>query len=111
LLIQAPPGVIRDGLLPSGAYRPPILQTSAHSSSVTGCTDRRMDVTRLMRDSAGVAFTCFSDTGLGKALTAFRSTRTHGSPGADDADDLQPLVGMVEEPLIPRLHCDHVQLG
>ena len=38
-------------------------QTSIHSASVTGWTERRMEVTSDISASFGLAFTSFSDTG------------------------------------------------
>src|SRR5580704_13860842 len=69
---------------PSGRRQPlysPMRQTVAHSSSVTGCTERRDSVTNAILARAGSAFTATRETGFGKGATALKSTSTQGSPG------------------------------
>ena len=53
---------------------PPISQTSFHSSSRTGCTERREFTTSTMSFSRFSALTAASVTGFGTSATAFRST-------------------------------------
>src|SRR6185312_2562100 len=57
------------------SHRPPILHTSFHSFSVTGWTERRKEVTKLMSFNFGLAFTAARVTGLGMSFTAFTTTR------------------------------------
>src|SRR4029079_1521843 len=64
----------------SQAFSPPILQTSFHSASVTGCTDRRPYFTSAMPLSFGSALIAASVTGFGSGLSATVVTATHGSP-------------------------------
>ena len=61
-------------------FMPPILQTSFHSLSVTGCTDRREYLTSAMSFSFGSAFTAASVTGFGSGSTAPVVTATQGPP-------------------------------
>src|SRR4029079_15320412 len=49
-------------------FRPPILQTSFHSASVTGCTDSREYFTSAMSLSFGSALIAASATRLWRAL-------------------------------------------
>ena len=53
----------------------------SHSSSVTGWTERRKEVTSAILASVGSALTAASVTGFGSGFTALKSTRTQGSPG------------------------------
>src|SRR6185437_2243152 len=65
---------------PPPYFTPPILQTSFHSASVTGCTDSRPYFTSAMSFSFGAALIAASVTGSGSGSTALTSTTTHGSP-------------------------------
>src|SRR5690606_5815622 len=56
------------------AYSPPSLQTICHSSSVTGCTERREYLTNAMSWSFGCALISSSVTGRLKGLSAATST-------------------------------------
>ena len=56
-------------------------QTSRYSSSVTGCTESRIEVTSDILASFSLALTSFSVTGFGISHTARMSTQSHfGSP-------------------------------
>src|ERR1700761_8043084 len=55
-------------------FTPPMRQTSFHSLSVTGCTDRRKLVTSDISLSLGLALQSASVTGLGTSFTAWTST-------------------------------------
>ena len=50
------------------AYSPPILQTSFHSSAVTGCTDRREYFTSAMAASFFSALMAAIVTGFGRGV-------------------------------------------
>src|SRR5690606_12100540 len=56
--------------------RPPMRQTSSHSSSVTGWTESRIEVTSAILASLGLALTSFSVTGCGMSRTARMSTHS-----------------------------------
>jgi hypothetical protein len=51
--------------------------TSAHSSGLTGCTERRAVRTSAIWASFGLALAAASDTGLGISHTARTSTHCH----------------------------------
>ena len=51
-------------------------QTSSHSSARTGCTESRIEVTRLIFASFGLALTAASPTGTGMSQTARTSTHS-----------------------------------
>src|SRR5262245_17810905 len=67
------------GSLPPPYFSPPILLTSFHSASVTGCTDRRPYLTKAMSLSFVSALIAASVTGFGNGLSATVVTATHGS--------------------------------
>ena len=58
-------------------YNPPILQTSFHSSDVTGCTDSREYFTSAMSLSRLSALMAAIVTGVFSGLSALRSTQTN----------------------------------
>ena len=98
---------------------PPMRQTSAHSSAVTGCTERRELMTSTILASFGLALAASSVTGFGTGATAFTSTHSHlplsslaiGMGERDhlqDADDLLALVRVIEEAQVAELHRPHV---
>src|SRR5215475_2677682 len=60
-------------------FSPPILQTSFHSASVTGCTDRRPYFTSAISLSFDSALTAASVTGLANDFSAAVCTATHAS--------------------------------
>src|SRR5579864_2280339 len=66
----------RDGHRHTG-HSPPILQTSFHSSAVTGCTERREYFTSAMSASFFSALIAAMVTGLGIGLSALMSTQTN----------------------------------
>src|SRR5262249_12292336 len=57
---------------PQPFFPPPILQTSAHSSPVTGCTESREYFTSAIFFSFGSALTAASVTGVGTGSTALK---------------------------------------
>gem|GEM_PF-5071943 len=58
-------------------------QTSKYSSSVTGCTESRIEVTSDMLASLGFAFTSFRETDFGMSRTALICTQSQrASPSA-----------------------------
>src|ERR1700746_2166961 len=60
-----------------GRYNPPILQTSFHSSDVTGCTERREYFTSAILASFFSALIAAMVTGVGIGLSALMSTQTN----------------------------------
>ena len=95
--------------------RPPILQTRAHSSAVTGCTDSREYLTSAMSLSFGSALTAASVTGFGTGFTRLHVDRHEHAllvgrvrigflDDLDDADDLLLVAGVIEEGEIALLH-------
>ena len=66
-----------------GLSNPPSRQICRYSSSVTGCTDSRIEVTKAIFSNAGLALISFSEIGFGRSQTARISTQSHlGSPSA-----------------------------
>ena len=65
------------------AYIPPILQTSFHSSAVTGCTERREYFTSAMSASFFSALIVAIVTGVFNGLSALMSTQTNFSVLSD----------------------------
>jgi hypothetical protein len=53
--------------------------TSIHSSSLTGWTDNRIEVTRRHVGELRIGLDCFQLTGLGMSMTAFTSTQSQRS--------------------------------
>ena len=67
----------------SQPFTPPILQTSFHSSAVTGCTDSREYFISAMSLSFGSCLDRLERHRLAApARRALTSTTTHGSPGS-----------------------------
>ena len=94
----------------------------AHSSSVTGCTERRELLTRIMSLRAGSALIASSVTDLGRGLDGLdvdhaelaglvRVVGIVFPDHLDDADDRLAVVGMVEEALLALFHGHQVLLG
>ena len=97
-------------------------QTSFHSAGVTGCTESRPSRTSAISESFGFALTSLERRRVrhiahGADVDALPARIVGGGVGvgkrADlgDADDVQPLVGMVEEAEIADLHGAHVVAG
>ena len=85
----------------SAPHSPPILQTSFHSSAVTGCTDRREFLTSAMSLSFGSALIAGERHRLGQRLDRLdvdddpRLALLGGRIGivlADDLDDADDLL-------------------
>ena len=94
-------------------------QTSFHSSGVTGCTDSRPRLTSAISASFGLALIVFerrrvrhvldgADVDAFPALVVGRGVVMRQRADLGDADDVEPLVGVVEEAEVADLHGPHV---